>query len=264
MGCVIWWNRLFYDSLKKDQAPIETSSKSSSGVIHTMETLQRKIEITPEIGVSSVWAVPDRYRAQPDTALIIAHGAGNDMRSAFISRLQDGFAAQDIMTVKFNFPYKECGRKAPDRASLLEATWQAIVAAVSGDPELSPANLFISGKSMGGRIATHLAAGGTECAGVILFGYPLHAPNKTEKLRAEHFAQIQCPILFLQGDRDSLCRLDLLQPALRTIQGVVDLHIVEGGDHSFKVLKRSGRRQEDVMKELIDTAVAWMHRSKRA
>jgi len=229
-----------------------------------METFERTISVTSDITVSSVWAIPDNCDRSADLALIIAHGAGNDMHSAFISDIHEGLAKRGVMTVKFNFPYKEAGRKAPDRAPLLEATWRAIIAAVSRDPELKPKNLFISGKSMGGRMATHLAAEGVDCAGVILFGYPLHAPNKTEKLRTEHLPRIARPMLFLQGTRDSLCRLELLKKALKTVPGAPELHIVDGGDHSFKVLKRSGRTEEDVMTEIIDTTIAWMHRTAEA
>ncbi|MEN8261290.1 MAG: alpha/beta family hydrolase [Pseudomonadota bacterium] len=229
-----------------------------------METFERKISVAPNITISSVWAIPDDYRRTPDLALIIAHGAGNDMHSAFIRRVHEDLAQRGIMTVKFNFPYKEAGRKAPDRAPLLEAAWRAIIAAVSQDTELKPMELFISGKSMGGRMATHLTAEGLDCAGVILFGYPLHAPNKTEQLRAEHLARIKHPMLFFQGTRDSLCRLELLKPVLKTIPGAVELHIVEGGDHSFKVLKRSARSEEDVMNEIVDTTVEWMHRTATA
>ena len=97
-------------------------------------------------------------------------------------------------------------------------------------------------------------------AGLVLLGYPLHPPGRTDRLRVAHFSRIQCPALFLQGTRDALCRLDLLKPALASLASAVDLHVVEGGDHSFRVLKKSGRSDEEVKKEMLAAVVSWLRR----
>jgi uncharacterized protein len=214
------------------------------------------IKVNNNTEISSVWLIPEQYQH----ALIIAHGAGNDMHSGFISTLHEGIAEADILTVKFNFPYMEQGRKAPDRPAVLEATWQAIIDAVLERTRLAPDKLVLSGKSMGGRYASMIAAQRPGFGGVILFGYPLHAAGKADKLRAGHLSSISAPLLFFQGTRDALCQLDQLQTVLKALPVKADLHIIEGGDHSFKVLKRLNRSEQAVMDEVIKTSAAWIQR----
>ncbi len=223
-----------------------------------MRRLTRKIKVTAGITVSSVWLVPDGYRPEKSTAIVIAHGAGNDMASAFISHMQRALARRGLLAVKFNFPYTEQGRRAPDRAPLLEATWRAVVTAVREDPRLAPGRLFLSGKSMGGRIASHIAAAGEACDGLVFFGYPLHPPNKPDKLRVEHWPQIKCPSLFIQGMRDTLCNIALLKPALKRLRARKTVHLIDEGDHSFKVPKRTGRVEEEIRAEIVDVTARWI------
>ncbi len=226
-----------------------------------MNIISRKISVGPESEVSAVWAVPDAYRPGRDAGLILAHGAGNDMHSAFISTVHEQLARRGVLTVKFNFPYKERGGKAPDRAPVLEAAWRAVAAAVRAD-ELAPGRLFLGGKSMGGRMATHLAAAGEPCAGLVLLGYPLHPARKPEKLRVEHLPRIRCPMLFIEGTRDPLCDLTLLRGILATLSAPVTLYVIEGGDHSFNLPKRLGRDGRDVFDEIVSVTEEWMHRSQ--
>ncbi|MGI9304553.1 MAG: alpha/beta hydrolase family protein [Gammaproteobacteria bacterium] len=221
-----------------------------------MRELQRKITVGPDTKVSSAWAVPGSYKG--DSALILAHGAGKDMHEPLLSFVHTELARRGVLTVKFNFPYKERGGKAPDRPAVLEATWRAVIDAVRKDEKLAPSRLFIGGKSMGGRIASHLAAADNACDGLVFLGYPLHPPNKTERIRANHLTDIACPMLFLQGDRDALCKLDLLRPVLKGLSARVSLHVIEGGDHSFKVLKRLGRDEAEIRDEIIDVTSQWL------
>ncbi len=223
-----------------------------------MQLIQRKIEVTPKTAVSSVWAVPKSYPKNNSKAMLIAHGAGNDMHSSFISYLHESLAERGIMTVKFNFPYKESGRKAPDRAPVLEATWRAVIDTVRHDSNLNPKYLFLSGKSLGGRMASHVVAEGEKCSGLVFLGYPLHPPNKRGNPRTEHFPQITCPMLFLQGSRDALCDLELLRGALQPLKGSITLHVIEGGDHSFKVLKRLRRDERSVWDEISVVTNDWI------
>ncbi|WP_455203675.1 alpha/beta hydrolase family protein [Kaarinaea lacus] len=221
-----------------------------------MKKLQRKIRVNDDTQVSSVWCVPDSYTPDNKLALLLAHGAGNDMHNEFLSYVHEQVAAEGILTVKFNFPYKEKGRKAPDRAPLLLATWRAVIDAVRNDTELVPNHLYLGGKSMGGRMASMIAAEGVPCHGLVFLGYPLHPSNKPEKLRCDHFADIKVPSLFIQGDRDSLCKLELLKKALPRLKGPSTLHVIEGGDHSFKVLKRLRRTEKQLWDEIVATVVA--------
>ncbi len=210
----------------------------------------------PEKGeVSAISLIPEEYQS----ALIIAHGAGKDMASDFICRLHQGIAEQRILTVKFNFPYMEQGRKAPDRATVLESTWNAVIDRVLEDTGLDRKKLFLSGKSMGGRYATMIAAKPQEVGGIILYGYPLHAPGKTDKPRFEHLKNITAPMLFFQGTRDSLCKLEVLEPILSDLNPSPRLHIIEGGDHSFKVLKKLKRSEDEVFTELISESSQWIN-----
>lgn len=221
-----------------------------------MKPEDHRIKVNDSTEIGSVWLIPEHYQH----ALLIAHGAGNDMHSKFISTLHEGIAEHNILTVKFNFPYKEQGRKAPDRPAVLEAAWQAVIDAVLEKTQLAPEKLILSGKSMGGRYASMVASQKSGFGGVILYGYPLHAVGKTDKLRAGHLSAISAPMLFFQGTRDALCHLDQLQAVLKTLPVKSDLHIIEGGDHSFKVLKRFNRSEEAVMDEVIKASAAWILR----
>lgn len=207
---------------------------------------------------SAVVAYPDSPVTRRDTAVILAHGAGNDMHTPFLSAVQAGLAAHGYITVKFNFPYTDAGRKAPDRAPVLEACYARVLAAVRTDPSIAATRVVIGGKSLGGRMATHLAAQGAAVAGVLLLGYPLHPPKKVEQLRVAHLRNIRVPMLFIEGTRDTLCRLDLLQSTLAELSAPTTLHIIEGGDHSFNVPKALRRDPQAVWREIVTASVEWL------
>ncbi len=223
-----------------------------------MYQMKRKIRVASDLEVSSVWAVPDGYKASEGAALILAHGAGNDMSNPLLSHVHEALAGYGLLTLKFNFLYKERGARAPDRAPILEATWQAVIAAVRSDPELAPKRIFFGGKSMGGRLASQLVAKGENCAGLVFLGYPLHPPNKPQSLRTDHWSRLHSPMLFIQATRDALCQLDLLKAALRRVEVPVTLHVIEGGDHSFKVFKTLGRSEQEIEKEIVAAICRWL------
>lgn len=223
-----------------------------------MQQQRRKIQVDSGVEVSSVWAIPDHYHGRAGSAIILAHGAGSDMEHPFISHFHQALADAGLLSVKFNFPYKEQGRKAPDRMPLLESTWRAVIHAVSVDQALSPQRLYLAGKSMGGRVASQVAARGEPCQGLVFLGYPLHPPKQTDKVRVEHWSKLSCPILFLQGTRDSLCDLSVLRTLLPRIPAPVTLQLIEGGDHSFKVLKSSGRTDALVWQEMVSALLGWL------
>jgi predicted alpha/beta-hydrolase family hydrolase len=222
-----------------------------------MRILERVIDLGPDGRVSSLWAMPPGYAAG-GAAVALAHGAGNDMHSPFLSAIHLGLAERGLLSVKFNFPYAEQGRRAPDRMPRLEAAWRGVLTAVRGDPELAPGRLFLGGKSMGGRVASHLAAAGARCEGLLFLGYPLHPAGKPERLRDSHLAKIACPMLFVEGTRDPLCRLELLQPVLARLGTRARLHLIAGGDHSFRLPKRLGRSEREVWDEILEAATRWM------
>jgi len=219
-----------------------------------MKTEHHTITITQKAKISSTWLIPDEYQS----VLIIAHGAGHDMNSVFISQIQEGIAKQNVLTVKFNFPYMEQGLKAPNTPHVLEETWQKVINTVMEKTGVTRKQIFLSGKSMGGRYATILTSKEDLYAGIILFGYPLHAPGKPDKPRFGHLKDIHEPMLFFQGTRDSLCQLKIFKPLLEKLSPQPVLHIIEGADHSFKLLKRIDRSEQSVFDEIIQASVDWI------
>ena len=188
--------------------------------------------------------------------VVVAHGAGTAMDHPFLVAIADGLAARGVAAVRFNFPYTERGDRAPDRAPILEACYRAVLAAVRADPTLA-GRLVIGGKSMGGRMASHLAAAGEPVDGLLFLGYPLHPAGRPLQLRAAHLPRITAPMLFLTGTRDALCPLETLRPVLGDLPNAT-LHVVEDGDHSFAVRKKSGRSPADVLDELLTATCTWL------
>lgn len=221
-------------------------------------TSRRQIRVSADTQVSSVWSVPTNYEAGSGAAMILAHGAGNDMENPLLTAVHTELMQRGWLTIRFNFPYKEQGRQLPDRTPVLEATWRAVIAELRNDPKLSPKHIFFGGKSMGGRIASHVVAAGADCRGLVFLGYPLHPANRPEKLRTGHLSKIQCPMLFIQGSRDRLCHLELLRTSLDQLHVPMTLHVIEGGDHSFNVLKGLGRSQVEVQHEIIQFVADWL------
>ena len=215
----------------------------------------------PHQGVRHVSASWDLPEGTPRAAFVMAHGSGAPMTSTFMEEVAVRIAAAARFAVlRFNYAYAEImsrtgGRRPPERRPALEAVHKAALgAARERFPDLP---LIGGGKSLGGRISTLLAADGAELDGLVLLGYPLHPPGKPERQRVEHFPEVTVPTLFLQGTRDALADLDLLRPALERFAGAETLHVVEAGDHSFSVLKRSGRTPEDVLEEIASAVSGW-------
>jgi predicted alpha/beta-hydrolase family hydrolase len=187
--------------------------------------------------------------------LVLAHGAGAGQDHPFMVRFATGLSARGIDVVTFNFAYLEAGRRAPDPGATLEATYRRVLEAVTSLDELSGGRLVIGGKSMGGRIASQLAArqpSGLSIDRLVFLGYPLHPPGRPAQLRASHLPKIGRPLLFVQGTRDPFGGPDELRPVLAEITPTPLIHAVEGGDHSFAVLKRSGLDQEATYARALD------------
>lgn len=201
-----------------------------------------------------VLVVPDGARA----LLMLAHGAGAGMRHPFLERIAQTLGERGVATFRYEFPYMEQKRSRPDppavaQARVRDAAREAALAA----PGLP---LFAGGKSFGGRMTSQAQAGDPlpGVRGLVFLGFPLHAPGRPSTSRADHLDGVQIPMLFLQGTRDEFAGLDLLRPVVEQLGPRATLHLVEGGDHSFKVLKRTGRTEADVFDELSTTMTAWM------
>jgi uncharacterized protein len=187
---------------------------------------------------------------QSRAVFVCAHGAGGHKDDKAMLRL--AAALPDIEVIRFNFPYREAGSKRIDPMPVLKQSFISII------EKTRPRPLIIGGRSMGGRVASMLAAEGFECDGLLLAAYPLHPAGQPEKLRDAHLPQIRCPVLCLNGTRDALCRQDLMQAALKKVTAPWTMHWIEGADHSFHVLKSSGRTDAQVDEEVGEVARRWL------
>ncbi len=192
-----------------------------------------------------------------DAVFVCAHGAGGSMSDKSMSAVCSVFRSRGIGIVRFNFIYKEKGSGRPDPMPKLTATITAVVARAR-DELGSPRPLIIGGRSMGGRAASMLAAEGFEADGLLLLAYPLHPAGKPEQLRDAHLPRITMPVLCFCGTRDPLCTRELMERAVATVKAPWDMHWLDGADHSFHVLKSSGRNDGAVLDEVGDAAARWI------
>ena len=191
--------------------------------------------------------------------LILAHGAGAGQRSEFMVQFATGLSERGIDTATFNFHYRELGRNIPDRNDKLEFCYRSVIDTIIVNKKLSHNRLVIGGKSMGGRIASQVAADGSaELLGLVFLGYPLHPPGKPEQLRARHLVHIKAPMLFVQGSRDAFGEPDELRPIISTLAARTDLYVVDRADHSFKVPKSARVTQKHVYTAILDHIALWL------
>lgn len=217
------------------------------------------IEIIGKGNVSAVLSAPNQPGESNKTGVIIAHGAANDMNNSLIVAVTDGLAAAGYTTLRFNFPYKEKGKKSPDAEPTLIRTWQGAVSHLLNNERFPVDRVVAVGKSMGGRIASEMVAADQMAVEALIFlGYPLHAPGRKDKLRDMHLSEIKKPMLFFAGTRDPLCNMEKLQGVIHRLPGQCDLEIVEGGDHSFKVPKSSSRSAESVHLQIVEKCLQWL------
>ena len=216
-----------------------------------------RVDVTPSEHVTAI-AYPAEARNRAGISLILAHGAGANQSSAFMVQFATALAARGIDAVTFNFLYSEQRKRVPDRNDKLEACWRKVIETFA-EKRKRGGKLFIGGKSMGGRIASQVVAAGTQTAGLVLLGYPLHPPGQPEKLRTKHLPAIKVPMLFVQGSRDAFGTPDELRPVLERLTAPADLCVVEGGDHSYKVPKKL-MPQEQVFEFVLDEVDRWLRR----
>jgi len=189
---------------------------------------------------------------------VVAHGAGAGMEHPFMTGAAEGLAEGGVSAMRFNFPYVEEGRRSPDRAPVLVEAWRAALEEARRRGDDLP--LVASGKSLGGRMASMLAAQKGEsfaASALVFFGYPLHAPGKADQPRVAHLPEVTVPMMFIQGTKDALARFDLIEDLVSSLGSPARLHAVEGGDHSFRV--RGARRSDgEIGKELGGVAAAFI------
>jgi hypothetical protein len=215
-------------------------------------------------------ANPDDLSVYPSdrafAGLILAHGAGGGQHSHFMALAARALAVRGLAVATFDFPYMAQGRKVPDKGPVLENAWRAAIESARARPEFLGLPLAIGGKSMGGRIASQIAAAGVGgLSSLVLFGYPLHPPGKPAQRRDAHLPSIAQPMLFVQGTRDPLGTAEDIRALLPRLNQQTRLYAVDDGDHSFKVrVKTAGRRQDAVFAEIFDVAAAFIQTASSA
>ena len=227
-----------------------------------MATGEFKVKVTDKESITALlYPAAKQNRAQ--VTVILGHGAGANQLSGFMRLFASGLAERGLDVVTFNFLYMEQGRKIPDPGPRLEACYRAVIDAALKHKKLKGNRLVIGGKSMGGRIASQVAAqNGESIDGLVFLGYPLHPPGRPDKLRSEHLPKIKGPMLFVQGSRDAFGTKQEISSLMKTLKMRAELYSVEGGDHSLKVPKNSGIPQPDIYKNAMDAIEEWVRRSR--
>jgi uncharacterized protein len=204
--------------------------------------------------VSALLDRPPKARA----CFVFAHGAGAGMTHPFMETVASGLGERGIATLRYQFLYMEKGSKRPDPPPIAQAAVRAVAAEAARRCAGLP--LIAGGKSFGGRMTSQAQAAAPldGVDGLAFFGFPLHPAGKPSSDRAKHLADVKVPMLFLQGTRDSLAELKLLEPVVKSLGRLATLHRVEGADHSFHVPARSGRNDREAMNEILDAFVAWV------
>ncbi len=200
-------------------------------------------------------------RRGADRAVLLAHGAGSDRNAPALVTVADALAAAGIPSLRFDFPYRAAGRKAPDRPAVLMAAVRSAVAELARRTRLDVARLVVGGRSMGGRYASLVVGAEVDPLGVLgvcLLGYPLHPAGRPERRRDDHFPRIAAPVLFVSGTRDALGSPAELRRSARRLPGPPSWHWLETADHGFRPLKASGRSVEEVLAEVVAATVTWV------
>ena len=204
----------------------------------------------PGGAITAIRTGPD---SQPRAVFAYAPGAGSNVNDPFGGFAGQRLADKGMSAVRFQFPYMEAGKKGPDRGNVLEDTWKAVIEAV----RVPGLPLIVGGRSMGGRIASHVAAQGIAVGALALFAYPLHQPGRPERMRDSHLPSIPVPTLFCSGTRDAFASLDELRAAASKVRSST-VHLLEGADHGFAVLKSSARTREEIWAEAVEALLAFV------
>ena len=196
-----------------------------------------------------------------DRAVLLAHGAGSDMNGAALVAVAGALAAAGVPSLRFNYPYRTTGKKAPDRPKVLDAATREAAAELAKRAKLDPTRLVLGGRSMGGRYCSLVVGDADDpvpALALLHLGYPLHAAGRPESPRADHFPRLHVPVLFVSGTRDSLAAQPDLTKAARSIDGDVSFHWIETADHGYRPLKASGRTAGDVLDEVAGVSAQWV------
>ena len=222
--------------------------------MNTVSSQKLEIAVGHATSVSALLILPPQARA----CFVFAHGAGAGMTHPFMEAVATGLAERGVATLRYQFPYMEKASKRPDPPGIAQAAVRAAVA--EAGRRCSGLSLIAGGKSFGGRMTSQAQAAAPLAGvdGLAFLGFPLHPAGKPSSDRAQHLADVHVPLLFLQGTRDSLAELKLIEPVVKGLGPSATLHLVQQADHSFHVLARSGRNDREVMSEILDALAGWI------
>jgi predicted alpha/beta-hydrolase family hydrolase len=225
-----------------------------------MEPEKLKVTINDRDSVTALLYLAAK-KDRAGVTIILGHGAGANQLHPFMRLFASGLAERGFDAMTFNFVYMEHGRRVPDQKAKLEACYLAVIEAARVHQKLKGNGLVIGGKSMGGRIASQVAAepeSVTELTALVFLGYPLHPPGRPDKLRDAHLPEIKAPMFFIQGSRDAFGTPEELRAVIKRLRLPATLHIIEGGDHSLKVPKSAGIPQEQIYASTMDEIASWL------
>ncbi len=213
--------------------------------------------------VSAVLGIPRWWPTGSRVGVVIAHGAGGDLNEPVVEYLHRELTERRFLSLRFNFPFAEARTPAgklrrPDSTTTLRRCFRSAIGALARDPTAAPAHLFLGGRGIGAQVAADLSIARVRADGLILMGYPLHPPSKPDAVDADQLYRVVAPMLFLQGTRDRCCDIDALRQALSRVGAPTALHVAQDADHHFKVLKKSGRTEEEVHGEMLGVVDAWI------
>lgn len=209
--------------------------------------------------ISGIVSVPFKFIPQRRPGFILAHGRENDLFHPLLAFMANGLADAGYLSLRFNFLYRDEGREWPESDGALEATWVQVYEFLKGHPLYKPSSIIIGGKSLGGRIAAHVAADNlVQAAGLIFLGYPLHPPGRTDDFRDSHLYRIKVPMLFFAGSRDPFCDVGKLGEVLEKVDAPTTLEVIEGGDHSFELPESSGMSEKEVYAQILGQTLSWV------
>jgi predicted alpha/beta-hydrolase family hydrolase len=219
-----------------------------------MEIHPFSLPVGPDQIIRAVLGVP--RTTTMDAILVLAHGANNNMDYPLLQGVHESLARAGLVTVRFNFPYAEAGRKRPDPDDALEGVFRLVLEYVGELNEFKGLELYLGGKSMGARLAAQIVAKDVGASGLVFLGYPLHPPGKPEKLRDQPLYQLPCPALFIEGARDPFCHLDLLGQVMAQMPVRSDLHVIPGVGHSFE--KGGHPMAPEVLDQINRVILGWL------
>jgi predicted alpha/beta-hydrolase family hydrolase len=210
--------------------------------------------------VSAVLGTPRWWPTGARVGVVLAHDVGGSLQDPLLAHLHQQLTERRCLSLRFNFPFAEVGKRRPDPVTVLRRTLRAAVGALSRDPSGAPAHLFLGGMGLGARTAAEVAAARLRVDGLFLLGFPLHPPDRPEQAHSEELYRVVSPMLFVQGTRDRRCDLAALGRVLSRVGAPTALHVCREADHQLRVLKKSGRSDEEVRDEVLGVVETWIQK----